>query len=199
MLPMLRALALLGLVATPARAQFAPEPPDLWRGPMHGATPATLKGGTVIDARALADLLAKQQPLAIDVANLEHRPEDRPADQLWMPIHRSVPGASWLPGAGSGTRDPAFADAFAKWAAAATGGDKGKPIDTFCHPERWGSWNAAKRLTELGYTHVYWYPGGSEGWSATAATRVVREDPHWKAAGFDKDSSLTLEPKAAGK
>ena len=37
-------------------------------------------------------------------------------------------------------------------------GDKDKPIVTFCHPERWGSWNTAKRLTQLGYTHVYWYP-----------------------------------------
>ena len=166
---------------------------------MHGATPSTLRGAKVVDAHELADLMGTQHPLAIDVANLERRPEGRPADKLWMPIHRSVPGATWLPGAGSGTRDTAFADAFSARVAAATGGDKTKPIVTFCHPQRWGSWNAAKRLTDLGYTNVYWYPGGAEGWEATHASQPMFEDPQWKAKGFDKDSSVTLEPKAAGR
>jgi rhodanese-related sulfurtransferase len=26
------------------------------------------------------------------------------------------------------------------------------------------SWNAAKRVLEMGYTNVAWYPDGTEGW-----------------------------------
>ena len=28
------------------------------------------------------------------------------------------------------------------------------------------SWNAAKRALALGYTHVAWYPEGTDGWAA---------------------------------
>ena len=66
---------------------------------------------------------------------------------------------------------------------------RSRPIITFCHPQRWGSWNAAKRLTELHYTHVYWYPGGSEGWAAQGALKAVAEDRQWQAGGFDKSSA----------
>ena len=121
--------------------------------------------------------MAKQDPVLVDVANLEHQPEGRAPGLGWTPIHRSVPGATWLPGAGTGKKASGFADAFAKRIEAATGGDKSRPIVTFCHPQRWGSWNAAKRLTELHYTHVYWYPGGSEGWAAQGRFETRRRGP----------------------
>ena len=28
------------------------------------------------------------------------------------------------------------------------------------------SWNAARALIELGYRHIYWFPGGAAGWAA---------------------------------
>ena len=181
-----------------AQAPFAPEPGGLWPGPMQGATPKTLKGATVIDVSTFAALVANQHPVLVDVANLEHEPEGRPPGLGWTPIHRSVPGATWMPGAGTGKDAPGFADAFAKRIEAATGGDKSRPIITFCHPQRWGSWNAAKRLTELHYTHVYWYPGGSEGWAAQSALKAVAEDRQWQAGGFDKSSAGDLpEPGSA--
>ncbi len=191
-------LAVTGLVS-PARGQtpFAPEPSALWPGPMQGATPKTLKGATVLDAADFAALVSKQNPVLVDVANLEHPPADRPSGGLsWSPVHRSIPGATWLPGAGTGKNPPGFADAFAKRVEVATGGDKARPIVAFCHPQRWGSWNAAKRLTELGYSHVYWYPGGSEGWISHGALKAIAEDRLWQAGGFDRSSAADL-PDAA--
>lgn len=147
---------------------------------MHGDTPATLSGATVIGADRLAAML-DQHPVIIDVAHpdspADHGARNRP--------HLSVPGATWMPGAGSGSVDPEFAALFEKRLAAMTGGDKQKPVVAFCHPRRWGSWNAAKRAIELGYRNVYWMPTGSEGWHATHKPAFVYEDAAWKAA-FDK-------------
>lgn len=181
--------------AASAQTPFAPEPKGLWPGPMQGSTPQTLNGATVIDASTLAEMVSSRKPVLIDVANLEHEPEGRQHGLDWMPIHRSVPGATWLPGAGTGRNEPGFADAFARRLATATGNDKDVPIVTFCHPQRWGSWNAAKRLTELGYTHVYWYPGGGEGWGAQAPMKAVAEDRQWQASGFDKSSAGDMPDK----
>ena len=172
-----------------AQSPFPPEPQGLWPGPMQGSTPQTLRGATVIDAATMAKLIADNDPVLVDVANKEHEPEGRSPGLDWTPIHRSAPGATWLPGAGTGKDRPGFAQAFAKRISEATGGDKARPIITFCHPQRWGSWNAAKRLTELGYTHVYWYPGGSEGWGAQGPMRAFTEDPQWQASGFDRSSA----------
>ena len=107
--------------AAGAQAPFAPEPKTLWPGPMQGATPKTLSGATVIDATAFAAIVAHQDPVLVDVANLEHQPEGRAPGLGWTPIHRSVPGATWLPGAGTGKDAPGFADAWALPATAVYG------------------------------------------------------------------------------
>lgn len=189
--------ALLSGSSALAQTPFAPEPAGLWPGPMQGTTPRTLHGATVLDASTFVALVAAQHPVMIDVANHEHEPNGRTPGLGWMPIHRSVPGAIWLPGAGTGKSKPGFANAFAKRVETATGGDKDKPIVTFCHPQRWGSWNAAKRLTELGYTHVYWYPGGGEGWAAQGLMKAVAEDKQWQASGFDASSAGDMPDAAA--
>ena len=49
----------------------------------------------------------------------------------------------------------------------------------FCHPDCWASYNAAKRLVALGYSQVYWYPAGMEGWQDRHDTAVVKPDKTW--------------------
>lgn len=172
----------LTLAAGPAFAQspgHVPEPGGLWQGMLHGYTPNTVKGAEVIGTQAFEAILARDTPVLIDVAEPDKRPENMPASALWMPAHRSIPGAHWLPGAGSGTSDPGFADAFAQRAAALTGEDKARAVVVFCHPDCWGSWNAAKRLARLGYTRVFWYPEGMEGWQSGHDTVFVKADPAW--------------------
>ncbi len=38
------------------------------------------------------------------------------------------------------------------------------PVLFFCLAECWMSWNAAKRALEYGYSNVFWYPEGTDGW-----------------------------------
>lgn len=186
------AAALLALAAaTGARAYempptvapgHVPEPQGLYQGGMHGYTPNGVTGGKVLDTAGLAALIAARQPLLLDVAEKDRKPPSMAPGMIWAPTHRSIPGAVFLQGGGSGTSDPAYAAAFKARVDALTGGDKAKPIVTFCHPDCWGSYNAAKRLIGLGYTQVYWYRDGVEGWQADHDTRIVRPDAAWLAS-----------------
>ena len=156
-----------------------PEPAGFYQGAMHGYTPSTISGGTVIDTKQLATLIGAEHPLLLDVAEKDRKPPSMDKDMIWLPSHRSLPGAVFLQGGGKGDGGGPYADAFATRLAALTGGDKAKPIVTFCHPDCWGSWNAAKRLVGAGYTHVYWYPDAIEGWQTDHETRVVKPDAAW--------------------
>ena len=161
----------------------SPEPAGLWTGPMHGETPATLTGAIVLDPAGLDRLLATAKPLLIDLSKADVRPAGMAAGMPWLPQHRSLPGTAWLPGAGAGELGPAREALFAERVAALTGGDKSRPIVSFCHPDCWASWNAGKRLVRLGYTAVYWFPAGIEGWQASHDTAVIAADAAWAGAG----------------
>ena len=49
---------------------------------------------------------------------------------------------------------------------AATRGHRDTAIVFYCLVDCWMSWNAAKRAASWGYTRVYWYPDGTDGWEA---------------------------------
>ena len=175
----------------PPPSASVPEPKGLWHGPLHGQTPATLAGAKVIDA-AEVERLVKAHAILIDVANMDRRPPSQSPDMPWTPIHRSIPGATWMPGAGSGSEDAAFTKAFDDRIELLTHGDKDKPVLAFCHPARWGSWNAAKRMTQMGYRHVYWFPQGAEGWQDHSKPADAEPDTTWmsklkqlEASGFN--------------
>jgi PQQ-dependent catabolism-associated CXXCW motif protein len=175
-------LAAVVFLASPSRADSTvdvPEPDGIWTGPMHGPTPKTLTGAIVLDISAL-DALTANKPVLLDVALADKKPSDFPKDLPWLPIHRSIPDAVWMPGAGAGALDPAREELFYKRVDELTKGDKAKPIVTFCHPECWGSWNTAKRLVLKGYTQVHWFPGGIEGWEDAHAAAAIKPDSAWE-------------------
>jgi PQQ-dependent catabolism-associated CXXCW motif protein len=173
------AFGLLLIAGAPGQV---PEPGGLWQGPMRGYTPNTVHGASVIDTAALSALLAGAKPVLLDVAPADKKPPSMSPAAPWLPVHRSIAGAVWMPGAGGGSGDAAFADAFKNRIAELTGGDVDRPVVTFCHPECWGSWNAAKRLAGLAYRQVYWYPEGIEGWQVEHELAAVKADPAWAAA-----------------
>ena len=179
------ALVALGLMlgaAGPADSPVnVPEPEGLYTGPPHGYTPATLKGATVLNLKGLEGL-SPEKPVLLDVVLADRTPAGFPAGRPWLPTHRSLPGAVWLPGAGGAPLEPAQEEAFLARVAALTGGNKAKPVVTFCRPECWGSWNAGKRLVAAGYSRVYWFPTGVEGWQDDHDTAAVKPDPQWVAA-----------------
>ena len=55
-----------------------------------------------IDSAAALHALAQPGAVLIDVGPAPAKPADLPADRLWLPTHRSIPGAAWMPGAGLG-------------------------------------------------------------------------------------------------
>jgi PQQ-dependent catabolism-associated CXXCW motif protein len=180
-------VGLAGAMTVPALAEVpsavAPghvqEPSRFYQGAMHGYTPNGITGGTVVDTADLATMIDKAHPILLDVAERDRKPPSMSNDTPWLPTHRSLPGAVFLQGGGSGTSEAAYAAAFKARVESLTGGDRAKPVVTFCHPDCWGSYNAAKRLVGLGYTHVAWYREGVEGWQADHDTHVVKPDHAW--------------------
>jgi PQQ-dependent catabolism-associated CXXCW motif protein len=174
----------VGTVVPAASPAAVAEPAGLWTGPMGGETPATLHGATVLDLPSLDRLLeeppAPGKPVLLDLSQSTRRPDGLAADRPWLPVHRSLPGSVWLPGAGAADLGPGEA-VFARRAAELTEGDKTRPIVTFCQPHCWASWNAAKRLVGLGYTRIYWFPPGINGWQNGHDTVVTTPDPGWTA------------------
>jgi PQQ-dependent catabolism-associated CXXCW motif protein len=171
--------AVAGLAAAVFLAAAAPEPDGLWTGPMIGDTPATLAGAKVLDVEGLEKLMA-EKPLLIDSGPADKKPETLPPTAIWRPTHRSIPGAAWFPGAGRGDLDPARTDALIRRIGELSGGKMSKPIVTFCQPRCWGSWNVGKRLVKAGYTAVYWFPAGIDGWQERGDTSLVEPQPGWK-------------------
>lgn len=159
-----------------ASAQNVPEPEGFWNGPINSAVPDTIRGGKVIHARELSELVAKEHPLVIDVSNMPKRPEGMPADAPWLPLpHEAIPGALWIPEVGLGTVSEQTDAFFRAQLAQETTGDFTRPIVIYCHEHCWLSWNAAKRAIGYGYRNVLWFPEGIEGWRAAGfETQSVR-------------------------
>ena len=174
------ALALLVAAVSAGSAADIAEPRGLWTGPMYGQTPRTLAGAVVVDLAAVEVLMA-EKPLLLDVGPAHRKPVNFPTDRPWLPTHRSIPGAIWMPGAGAAPLDAGREELFYRRIGELTRGDKTKPIVVFCRPGCWGSWNAGKRLVTSGYTSVRWFPTGIDGWRDKHATAEVEPDAGWSA------------------
>lgn len=76
----------------------------------------------------------------------------------------TIPGATWLPNTGTGEVEPRLAAYFAENLSRLTNGEKAWQLVFFCKADCWMSWNTVKRAAELGYSRVYWYADGTDGW-----------------------------------
>lgn len=171
------ALLALLLSACADTSNSVPEPAGFWTGPIGGPVPATIAGGEVVTTAELAALIAAEHPVLIDVGPLPHKPDNIAADAWVPPPHRTIPGSVWLPGVGNGEIAPAIDEWYRARLAALTSGDRSKPVVIFCHPDCWGSWNAAKRAILYGHSSVFWYEEGIEGWQdAGHPTEVVEAE-----------------------
>lgn len=163
------AAALAAAVAAPSPAGAGAAEPDGYRTEAYRApVPATLGGGTVVHDDAAHALWKTGRVAFVDVLPRPPRPANLPEGTLWRdPPRRSIPGAVWLPDVGYGRLAEETAEYFRAGLAAVTGGDRDHPIVFFCLDECWMSWNAARRaLLEEGYARVFWYPEGTDGWTA---------------------------------
>jgi PQQ-dependent catabolism-associated CXXCW motif protein len=155
---------LIGAAADPDA--HPPEPADYRMDDYRSPVPATLRGATVLstdDARACWE---KRDAAFIDVLPQPPRPVGLPATTIWRPRPRDdVPGSIWLPDTGYGALAPAMQQYFERGLQQAAGGNRDRALVFYCLANCWMSWNAAKRAVALGYTHVAWYPDGTDGWT----------------------------------
>jgi PQQ-dependent catabolism-associated CXXCW motif protein len=159
------ALVLLALLAGAAAQAGVPEPQGFRQDDYRAPVPDTVAGGRVIHTEALKALLRKGKALLVDVLPAPRRPEGMRPDQPWMPVpRRDIPGSLWLPDVGRGTLTPTVEQWFQDRLSQATQGNKARPLVFYCLSQCWMSWNAAKRAAQYGYSRVYWYPDGSDGW-----------------------------------
>ncbi|BBB28032.1 rhodanese-like domain-containing protein [Neptunomonas japonica] len=75
-----------------------------------------------------------------------------------------IPSSYWLPNVGQGELEEAWADYFLQYLQDLTQGRQDYPIVIYCTADCWMSWNAVKRAAQWGYSHLYWYRDGSDGW-----------------------------------
>jgi PQQ-dependent catabolism-associated CXXCW motif protein len=157
------------LLAASAEAQTArPAEPEGYRMEAYRApVPATLTGATVIDTAKAFDLWRARTAAFVDALPRAPKPEGLPKNVVWREQPRfDIPGSIWLPDTGYGALSEATAAYLEKGLAKASGGDKARPLVFYCLADCWMSWNAARRALTLGYTRVFWYPEGTDGWAA---------------------------------
>ena len=173
-------LAMFGLIAYVAPAPGLTEPyasimerrPDLfdratgYRIARHRApTPDDIPGSIPVISAADVPGLTADGAVLLDVFGAAQSRFDE-LDGTWLVSkeHLSLPGAIWLPETGRGALEPQIARYLEHNLETATAGDMGYPIIVFCIADCWMSWNAAQRIARLGYTRVFWFRTGTDGW-----------------------------------
>lgn len=142
-----------------------PEPAEYRQENFRASMPATLKGATVVDTARAFEMWRAKAAVFIDALPRAPRPEGLPKDAVWRDKARfDIPGGMWLPDTGYGALSEATQRYFENGLARASSGDKRKPLLFYCLADCWMSWNAAKRALSIGYSNVYWYPEGTDGW-----------------------------------
>jgi PQQ-dependent catabolism-associated CXXCW motif protein len=165
----------------PAAAAASPFDPVTGYRMSHYKAPVepAPEGVTRLGLDELQRLIAAKKPVLVDVLPADGGRPDR-ATGIWQlrQPHSDIPGSHWLPEVGRGKLEPWQERYFAGRLAALTGGDKAKPIVVYCQSDCWMAWNALKRARALGYTALYWYPDGTDGWrDFDAELAPVTPDP----------------------
>ena len=163
---MIRALVAFAICAGAAAAQTVPEPSDYRMDHYRAPVPDRITGGITIGPEEAHALWQGKSAAFVDVLPQAPKPANLPKGTIWRDKPRnSIPGAVWLPNVGYGAIADVTADYFRSGLETATSGDAGQAVVFFCLEDCWMSWNAARRAIEWGYTNVYWFPEGTDGWA----------------------------------
>lgn len=150
-------------------------------------TPDSVVGGTRINVDELDRLVRDENAILIDVMVAEGAGVDpKTGDWRLLKPRKSLPGSVWLADVGKGKPKPEIERYYKQNLRALTSNNKDHPIIIFCMADCWMSWNAVRRAASYGYSRVYWYPEGTDGWrdwgrpfvaaSPRALTRVQLAD-----------------------
>ncbi|ABI58074.1 rhodanese-like domain-containing protein [Alkalilimnicola ehrlichii MLHE-1] len=131
----------------------------------RAATPDSVPEGETVDTGRAQALWAAGEVVAIDVMPvLERKGPDGKPEWVVLEERRHIPGSIWLPNVGAGRLSPEMEAWFADALAELTAGDSNQPLLFYCITDCWMAWNAVRRAAALGYTSLYWYPPGADGW-----------------------------------
>lgn len=127
--------------------------------------PRTVPGGTPVDMEQIDQLVATEGALLLDVMPSEGPGAD-PLTGVWRLAkpHTTIAGAVWLADVGRGRIDQRLDAYFRDNLARLTDGDTARPIVIFCQADCWMAWNAVQRAAKWGYSRLYWYRDGIDGW-----------------------------------
>lgn len=135
---------------------------DHYRSP----TPDCVPNATTLRIKDLQKLQAQsEKPILIDVFAILRR-VDEGFGSTWLPNqdHFSLPKAIWLPNVGYYILKPDIEHYLQQNLKRLTQDNMNKPLVFFCVADCWMSWNVVQRVREYGYTRVYWYKDGTDGW-----------------------------------
>lgn len=146
-------------------------------GNYRGTPPASVPGGTAVDS-AEARKLQAEGVAFIDVFGVPGVEPD-PLSHEWVfeTPHDTISGGIWVPNIGTGTLNITMDGYFRDELKLAVGPPPGKPVLFYCQRGCWMSWNAAKRAASWGYTSVYWYPDGTDGWKDNGWPLIPAANP----------------------
>ena len=156
-----------------------------YRTPVEPQVP----GGQRVVIEEVDSLIAKGVIL-VDVLASDGAGLDR-ATGLWHMAkpHENSPGSTWLPDVGKGRTEPMFESYFKANLAQLTGGDLSRPVLIYCQSDCWMGWNAVKRASSYGYTSIFWYSDGVDGWRDWDRTFAKAEPlPVIVSGGVDKNT-----------
>ncbi len=160
-----------------AQAQAVAEPEGYRMQAFRAPVPETLKGAEVVATEQVMDLQVAGEVIFIDVLPRPPKPAKLADDVVWRPRKRNnIPGSVWLPNVGFGALNPQTEQYFQDNLDRLTKGDRSAPILIYCLADCWMSWNAARRALTYGYSKVYWYPEGTDGWTGFGG-EVERSEP----------------------
>jgi PQQ-dependent catabolism-associated CXXCW motif protein len=163
---MLVALSAIPLLCAAEPTSAPPEPSGYRMDDYRAPVPATLRGALVLSTGQALAHWENRDAVFLDVLPRPPRPVGLPTSTIWRPKPRDdIPGSLWLPDTGYGALAPVMQQYFERGLRQATDGKQDRLIVFYCLANCWMSWNAAKRAVALGYTHVAWYPDGTDGWA----------------------------------
>ncbi len=158
--------------------EAVPEPEGFRTENYRAPVPATLKGAKVVTTDEAIALWKDKAAVFVDVLPHDPKPANLPAGTIWKEkVREDIAGSIWLPNVGYGVINKETEAYFRKGLKSRLGDDMKRKVLFYCMEGCWMSWNAAKRAVEWGYRSVYWYPLGTDGWSA-AKQPTQRNEPY---------------------
>lgn len=126
--------------------------------------PADVPGGNRIAIDEIDQLVKDRDAILLDVMPSEGTGLIAETGQWATKRHENIPGSTWLPDVGRGRIDDRLARYLSGNLQRLTSGDKTRAIIVYCQSDCWMGWNAVQRIAALGFTSLYWYPDGIDGW-----------------------------------